>query len=284
MKLRTILATVAVAGSILTAAPALAATPVINNQTNSVATVYPVVDGYVDTITFGWSIDQPVTTLSLDVMNSADSTHTPVFPVAFDDKATTKYVWNGMTTGGGVVPAGTYYARVTADNGADPLDSNNGPSFAVSAKKLTEQTWTKKVTAGSSVVAVAKGKCSTVARPGKKLGTGSVGYYSNTKCTTLHEDFAATLHQIKLPKAYQPGTLTLSTYGAAVKAGSVMHVGFFTSEWKIGSTKGWHAGPTVSAARVVDSSGEVVWQSYARNGNRYDIKYFKITYHYTTLA
>jgi len=58
-----------------------------------------------------------VTSLALDVM---DSTHTAVFHVAFDDPATTKYVWNGTTTGGGAVPAGTYYARATADNGTDP--------------------------------------------------------------------------------------------------------------------------------------------------------------------
>jgi hypothetical protein len=283
MKLRTILATLAVTGSILTAAPALATSPVITGQTNSVSTVYPVVDGYVDSITFGWTLDQAVTSLELDVMDA--STHTSVFQIVFDDPATTGFVWNGTTTGATVAPAGTYYARVTANNGTDPADSNNGPLFVLSGKKLTAHTWTKQFTAGSSVLAKAVGTCSKVARPGTKLGTGSVGYYSNVTCTKAHQDYAATLHQLQLPQAFKPGKVTVSTYGAAVKAGSVMRVGFFTDAgWKVGSAKGWHTGPTRDASPLIGQDGLLMWQSVATGGNRYDIKYFKLTYTYTVLA
>ena len=283
MKLRTILATVAVAGSILTAAPALAASPVITNQTNSVSTVYPVVDGYVDTITFGWNLDQTVTALSLDVM---DSTHASVFHIDFDDPTQTSLVWNGRTAGGSVVPDGTYYARVTADNGTDPSDSNNGPSFVVSGKKLTEQTFTRQVTAAGSMEGKFAGKCSKVRKPGLKLGAGSLGYYSNTECTTGHQDFAVSFHSMGLPAAYRPGTVRISAYGVAVKAGSVMRIGFAgdASPVKLGPAKGWHTGPWVPAARSIDPANRIEWLAVANNGNRYDIKYFKITYHYTTLS
>jgi len=281
VQLRTLMTSAVVAASILAAAPAMAATPIITNQTNTSTTVYPVVDGYIDTITFGWKLDQQVTGLTLDVV---DSTNTSVFSATLDPAAT-KYVWNGLGTGGSIVPVGAYYARVTADNGTDPIDSNNGPTFTVSPKKLTKLTFSKQVTAGGSMLAMAVGSCSKVARPGTRLGAGSVGYYSNTKCVKKGEDFAATLHSMKLPKAYQPGNVSISTYGAAVKAGSTMRVGLlFGGEWTIGSTKGWHAGNAVPAAQQLDSTGRLLWQAFARNGNRYDIKYFKVTYHYTALV
>jgi len=281
MKLR-LLAAATAALTVMTAAPALAASPVISNQTNSVLVVYPVVDGYVDTITFTWKIDQPVTALQLDVV---DSTNTAVFTQSLDQAVeTTSFVWNGRLQGGALAPAGSYYARITASNGTDPVDSNNGPAFQVSAKKLTEKTFTKQVTAAGSMVLKHAGRCSTVRQPGRKLGTGSIGYYSNTTCTKPGEDLAATMHMLRMPAAFKPGTVSISTYGAAVKAGSVMRVGTLARPWKLSSAKGWHAGPTLSAAGLVDPEGSFLWVAQAAGGNRYDIKYFKITYRYTVLA
>jgi hypothetical protein len=284
MKLRTILATLAVTGSILTAAPAFATSPVITGQTNSVSTVYPVVDGYVDSITFGWTLDQAVTSLQLDVMDA--STHTSVFQIVFDDPATTGFVWNGRTGGDTLVPAGSYYARVSADNGTDPADSNNGPLFVLSAKKLTQQTFTKQVTASGSLEFKGAGKCSQVRTPGLKLGAGSLGYYSNVRCTTAHQDFGVSFHSVRVPASFKPGTARLSAYGVAVKAGSVMHIGFAGDAVpvKIGPTKGWHTGQNVSAAPSINSENRLEWAAVVDSGNRYDIKYFKITYPYTTLS
>ena len=287
MQLRTLLTTAAVAASILTAAPALAASPIITDQTNTSTTVYPVIDGYIDTITFGWKVDQaldqPGSSLSLDVM--ASSSHTSVFQIVFDDLTQTSYVWNGRTTGGSVVPNGTYYARVTATNGTDPADSNNGPSFVVSGKKLTEKTFTKQVTAAGSMEGKIAGKCSQTRQPGLKLGAGSLGYYSNTKCTTANQDFAASFHMIAVPASFRPGQARLSAYGVAAKVGSTMKMGFAGDSYpvKLGSAKGWHTGPWVPAARSIEDN-RLAWLAVAENGNRYDIKYFKITYTYTTLS
>jgi len=287
VQLRTLMTAAAVAASILTAAPALAASPIITNQTNSVATVYPVVDNYFDTITFGWKIDQPLdqqgASLSLDVMDT--SSHTSVFEIVFDDLTQTSFVWNGRTTGGSVVLGGTYYARVTATNGTDPADSNNGPSFVVSGKKLTEKTFTKQVTAVGSMEGKFAGRCSQTRQPGLKLGAGSLGYYSNTKCTTANQDFAVSFHSLALPTSFRTGQARLSAYGVAVKAGSTMKMGFAGDQYpvKIGSAKGWHTGPWVPAARSIEGN-RLYWIAAAENGNRYDIKYFKITYTYTTLS
>jgi len=287
VQLRTLLTAAAVAASILTAAPALAASPVITDQTNTSTTVYPAIDGYIDTITFGWKVDQaldqPGSSLTLDVM--ASSSHTSVFQIVFDDLTQTSYVWNGRTTGGSVVPNGTYYARVTATNGTDPADSNNGPSFVVSGKKLTEKTFTKQVTAAGSMEGKFAGKCSQTRKPGLKLGAGSLGYYSNTKCTTAHQDYAVSFHSIALPDSFRTGNAKLSAWGVAVKAGSTMRMGFAGDTYpvRIGSAKGWHSGSFVPAARSIEGN-RLQWIAAANAGNRYDIKYFKITYTYTTLA
>ena len=282
MKFRSLLTAAIVAATLFTAAPAIAATPVVTNQTNSSTSVYPVVDGYLDTITFGWTLDQTVTSLTLDVM---DSTNTSVFHTDLDVTAT-QFVWNGLPTGGGaVVPDGTYYAKVTADNGVDPSDSNNGPLFTVSGKKLTAKTFTKQVTAAGSAEFKVAGKCSQVTKPGLKLGVGSLGYYSNTTCVQAHQDIAISFHSLNLPAAFRPGTLRLSAYGAAVKPGSTMKTGFSgdTVPMKLGSAKGWHVGPWVPAARSINEQNAVEWLALAQGGNRYDIKNFKIEYKYTTL-
>jgi hypothetical protein len=287
LKLPSFLAATTVVASLLTAAPALAASPVISGQTNSVTSVYPVVDGYFDTITFAWNLDQaldqPGATLVLDVVDA--STHTSVFQVPFDDVTETGYIWNGRGTGGSVVADGTYYARITADNGTDPADSNNGPSFVVSGKKLTQHTFTKQVSAAASMEGKFAGKCSQTRNPGLKLGAGSLGYYSNTKCTTAHQDFAASFHTIAVPTSFRPGTVRLSAYGVAVKAASTMRLGFMgdPSPFRIGSAKGWHNGPLVPAARSIEAN-RLGWMAIANAGNRYDIKYFKVVYTYTTLS
>lgn len=287
MKLPSFLAAATVVASLLAAAPALAATPVISGQTNSATSVYPAVDGYFDTITFGWNVDQaldqPGASLVLDVIDA--STHTSVFQQGFDDVTETSFVWNGRSTGGSIVPDGTYYARITANNGTDPVDSNNGPSFVVSGKKLTQHTFTKQVSAVASMEAKFAGKCSQTRQPGLKLGAGSLGYYSNTKCTTANQDYAASFHSIAVPASFRPGNARLSAYGVAVKAASTMRLGFAgdLSPFRIGSAKGWHSGPLVPAARSIEGN-QLMWMAVANAGNRYDIKYFKVVYTYTTLS
>ena len=287
MKLPSFLAAATVVASMLAAAPALAATPVISGQTNSATSVYPAVDGYLDSITFGWDVDQaldqPGATLVLDVVDAG--THTSVFQLAFDDETETSFIWNGRTTGGSVVPDGTYYARITAGNGTDPADSNNGPSFVVSGKKLTQHTFTKQVSAAASMEAKFAGKCSQTRNPGLKLGAGSLGYYSNTKCTTARQDFAVSFHSVAVPASFRPGNARLSAYGVAVKAGSTMRMGFAagSAPVRIGSAKGWHSGPSVPAADLIQGN-RLDWLAVATGGNRYDIKYFKVTYTYTTLS
>lgn len=280
MKFRALVAALSTAGAVLVAAPAHAASPVITNQTNSLAAVYPVVDGYRDTITFGWKLDQAVSSLTLDVVDSATNTSVFSDPLA---ATATSYVWNGLVPGGSVAPDGTYYVRITADNGADPADSNNGPLFSLSNKKLTQHTLTKRVTAGGSQVFMIAGKCSQVRRPGLRLGAGSIGYYSNTKCTKAHEDMVLSAHQIAVPSSFRPAKASLSAYGMATKAGSTMSVGFTSDRTplKLGSARGWHNG-TLHAVKT--DPGGLSWMALAGQGNRYDIKYFKITYTYTTLA
>jgi hypothetical protein len=281
MKFRALLAIVSAASSLYLAAPAGAASPVITNQTNSVSAIYPVVDGYADTISFSWAIDQPVQTLQIDIVST--STGQSVFSDGLVASATS-YLWNGKLADTTLPADGTYYSRITATNAGAEVDSNNGPLFTISGKKLTQHTLTKQVTAAGSLEIKLAGRCSQVRQPGLKLGTGSLGYYSNTKCTSAHQDMAVSIHHLAVPASLRPGNARLSAYGVAAKAGSVMRIGFLGDAvpFKIGSAKGWHTGPLVPAARSIHNN-QLEWGALATAGNRYDIKYFKITYTYTTL-
>ena len=285
--LRSVLAAGLMTGSLLVAAPAMAATPVITQQTNSVPTVYPEIDGHIDTITFGWKVDPALSegaSLTLDVMDAA--THSSVFQQVFDDPATTSYVWNGRTAGSSLVPAGIYYVRITADNGTDPADSNNGPAFEVSAKKLTEVTWTKQLTAAAANKGTVVGPCGQVRKPGPTLGTGSLGFYPNGKCAGKRPMLAGSFNEVSVPSSFKPAKVRLSVYGKRISAGATMKAGFIGDPrpFKLGSAKGWHTGPLVPADRSMIDANRLGWVAIAQGTNRYEIKYFKITYIYTTLS
>lgn len=291
MRLRSIILACALTLGVLTAAPAQATTPAVTWSANSLSTVYPIVDGYKDKITFSWALDQPVNSQTLRVL---DATQQPVFELALD-ASVSSYQWNGRTTAGALAPAGTYTPELSADNGVDPVVPSAGGNFSLSLKKLVAKTWTKRVTASGSLRSKFVGACSTLAKPGKKLGSGSLGYYSLTKCsrTTNGADTIATVHGLTLPSAFRPGNLQISTYSGAVKSGSNAVLVPLAKNGSdvidaavslLGSSKGWHAGKWTAATPMMTSSRLVRWGVAAFNGTRYDVKYFKVTYRYTALV
>lgn len=289
MRLRAIVVSCVLAAGVLTASPAAAEPPSVVWSENSVATVFPAPDGYVDTIRFTWTTSPTPITQTLEVRNSNQAT---VFSVALDPAATT-YTWNGRTMAGTLAPAGAYVPVILADNQVDPVAPASGWQFQVSAKKLVARTFTTKVTASGSIKDRFVGACSTLRKPGKKLGAGSLGYYSNTKCRrTTNAATVASIHGITLPAAFRAGSVRIDTYGAAVSRGSFAVLVPLTKTAaavdsaisKVGSAKGWYTGKAASAAQMQDASRRIRWGAVVFGGDRYDIKYFKVVYRYTVLV
>lgn len=204
---------------------------------------------------------------------------------------------DGRNDGAALVPAGTNYLVLIVTNSSAESMTASGDPLTVSLKRLVARTWTKKVTAGGSTKQVFAGRCSQVRRPGLALGSGSVGYYSKSKCTgsTNNADVAATLNGVTLPAVTspgKPGKVTVSAYGRSQKGGSKAVLLFLTKAGAadtanarlLGGALGWHAGPTVSASGYQTSSRQLRWSAGAAGGWRYDIKYFKVVYHYTALV
>lgn len=291
MKLRAVVATVAALfASVLISAPAHAASPDVSWDYNSVSTVYPVSDGYIDTIRFTWAVSPQPSTLTLDVYRA--DTQTSVFTVALDPTATS-YTWNGSTDAGPLATAGDYYPVLSADNGVDPVASAAGWQFTVSSKALVSKRWTKTVSASGSLRAKQVGSCSTLRKPGLKLGRGSLGYYSLTRCsqTSRGRGVIATVHALTLPAAFRPGAIRFSVYGGALRrTGSVGFVPLDKAQNGIDAAVrilpravGWHPIPAVKATTMLTSSRLIRWGVAALDRSRYDIRSFRVTYTYTVL-
>lgn len=309
MKLRWSLVSVltgAVLASTTLATPALAATSAVvslqitrPNTGEPATTLYPVPDGYLDTVSVTGAAPD-ATVVHIDVSTSAtDAEGTRVFQtdVAVD--------WAGdfqVTLGAdlvGKVASGAYFVWARPDDVTDP-SAWRSASLTISLKHLVTRTWTKTVSAARSKWDSFVGRCSTLRKPALRGWSGSLGFYSNTKCRkTLAKSAVATVHKIVLPAVPRPGrysTFRIAAYGGAARkkprsranlvylaANDVTDVVAFP---RLRSKVGNHAGPTVAASIIragVGESRSFLWGAMAQAGNRYDIKSFTITLTYTAL-
>ncbi|GAB4004093.1 hypothetical protein GCM10028772_09450 [Nocardioides ultimimeridianus] len=279
--------------SVLVSAPAHAVPPEVTFDYNSVDTVYPAPDGYVDTIKFTWTVSPQPVGLTLEVMKIVPGLDPQAVRTLTLDPATTTYTWNGRTDAGALAGAGDYFPRVMADNGTDPISGSAGWQFAVSAKRLVSKTWTKSLSASGSLKDKQVGACSTLRKPGKMLGAGSLGYYSLARCrrTSNGAGDITTIHGVTLPAAFRPGKVRFSVYSGAVKRGGA--VGFVPLSRSVGAigagtallgpARAWHTTPAVAASQMLRSDRRIMWGIAALAHSRYDVKTIKVIYSYQIL-
>ena len=269
-----------------------ATAPVLDKVTASLTTVYPYPDGYRDTISA--KVAAPANggggVGTLQVLN-ANNTVVRSFTNKNLVNGTT-VAWNGAFASGTRVAAGNYRFRTVVRDAAGNTDTDLSPFFAVSAKRLVTKHLKTVVTAQKSLAADGSGRCSSLRKPGLKLGAGSVGYYSEYKCTgkaTDDSQIAVGVHVVKVPGAYSYGTLGVRAYGRAAKAGSQALAMMATKSGDIGARRwltsglGWHSMGTYKAATYIDAGHEVVWAITEGDGARYDIGKFEVTLDYKVL-
>jgi hypothetical protein len=158
----------------------------------------------------------------------------------------------GTTVYGGTAAPGTYTIEISPSDNSGNITVDKR-TVNVSGKKLVPKTLRAlSVPVGPSPrpTSTAAPGCSRLRRPSLRGWTGSVGYYSNTRCSRgFDASVAATANGINVPKAFQNG-------------------------------------PTVSAARFVhDKSTDpfVIWSAMTAVGHRYDIRDFTVVLTYTVL-
>lgn len=193
--------------------------------------------------------------------------------------------WDGRDDAGALVPGGTY--RVV------PVDENGNPSattrtVTVAHTAGTLRTYRRTLSAAATTIDKAVGRCSTLRRPALRGWSGSLGYYSNSRCRGSDEaSTVSTLNALRLPvAALRYADARVDTYGGAARRmprsrGLIrLWVGDRWSAFSVMSrTLGAHTGPRGSGT-AVDRDRWVVWNVATALGNRYDVKSFTVTVRY----
>ena len=295
MKIHWYVAAVAasVIASTAVAAPALATTPTVDTLQVSRATIYPVSDGYQDTVSVtGTATGATVVHIELSTSDT-DAAGTQVFQ-ADAQLAAGDFQLTLDSNLLGTVPSGSYFVWARPDDVVDTSAWKSAP-LSVSLKHLVTKTWKKTVTAAGSKLDKFVGGCSTLRKPSLRGWAGSLGYYSNTRCKkTAVKSVVATVHGLVLPAVSAPGSygsVRIAAYGGAAKAKPRSHayLAYLTPDGSdvvafpaLGSKVRTHAGPAVAASQMRHGR-TILWGATVAAGNRYDIKNFTVTLTYTTL-
>lgn len=303
--------------AVLAAATALAALPTyavepdttpptINLNAWAPDPFHPVIDGYRDTFTLDYDVSDDLASTIEVQLSITNGSGTEVFSHSgvLTNPAAETFRWDGRWPSGSIVPEGRYKLTFTAVD--DSLNTSEPANawVSVSHKKLVRKKLVKTVRAAPSKYDQFVGACSTLRKPSLRGWTGSLGYYSNTKCNrpnNFDSSVAWSLNATRVPRAFENRyhSLTIKEYGGAAKRhpGSRLLIQYWRTsddEWVLakflGGKLGTHSGPTTNNAKAfVEPDPEtgdrwVVWSAMTAVGERYDVRDFTVVLTYTALV
>lgn len=301
------LATALAAGTALAGVPTYALEPDTTPPTFTLhgsgpATFYPVQDSYKDLFTVDYDVsDDQAALIDVEVVitnGSGTEVYSQTDQLA--NPSTTSFGWNGRNQGGSLVPAGAYALSFTATDDSTNVAEPVAVQATVSLKKLVQKKLVKTVKAQGSTVDQIVGRCSRLRKPSLRGWAGSLGYYSNTRCTAgFDASVALTVNVTKVPGAFENRyrSLTIKAYGGAARSrpGSQLLLQYYrdaSDEWVrqkfLGSRVGTHSGARVDNAKPFvhhDSDGHwLAWSAMVAKGHRYDVRDFTVVLAYTALV
>lgn len=207
----------------------------------------------------------------------------------------TNVPWWGTDQAGKQLPSGVYTISLRDTDGL--VSSTTGKVYVESRTRVTK-TWTRTVTARSSLVDQYVGRCSTLRKPSARGWTGSLGYYANTKCRrdTWRASAVSTMHGVRVPAADQVIALRVDVYGGAARTRPKSIAGFrlfgTNEKWRawtvlkpyLGSHLGDKRQGLTYARGLVFPDRWFYWGMATAAGDRYDVKTFKISMTYNVLV
>jgi hypothetical protein len=259
--------------------------------------LYPVTDGYKDRVKISWTTTDdggPMYTFVRIAPHEPYSSY--IYGIWADSTPGEHYVdsWDGRDFNQRIVPEGVYDISVHVTDYSGQSASVDAGTVTVSHRHLVHMTWTKTVTAAGSMVDRFVGACSTLRRPSKRGWTGSLGYYSNTRCKkTFRKSLVATEHRLTLPAIPTPGrydSMSITAYGGAartkprsyayleyLKPTGDIHKSFRLTRRLTTHTATW------IPVRYLTNGRNIYWIVDEAVGYRYDIKNFTIRLDYLAL-
>jgi len=185
-----------------------AVAPTMQLATLSGAVFYPYADGYRDTFTPKFGLNEPAS-LKLVLRNSSGTTVRTL--TGSRQPGIVGLAWNGRTAAGALVPAGVYTWQYTATDPVGNRRTGSRYTVTVSWKKLVTRTLTVKVNASSYG---GSGRTRTCAYK-KASGFGSYGawLYNGCDSRTVGPQFIGLAYRVTLPKAISYTSLSVGVYG-----------------------------------------------------------------------
>jgi hypothetical protein len=266
--------------------------PSLQTISASRPTVYPFRDDYQDQVTFTAG-KQPGAgnTLLIKVINSAHQTVQTFRSTQPDAKLA--WAWNGKDQSRDRAPAGVYTIEATVTD----LAGNTSPTATTSVKVIRERVVPKVFRHTYSAIGTLEhssvGKCSTLARPSSRGWAGSLGYYSNAKCSkTFDDSVITTTHAARMPAAVKYGDLEYRVYGGATRLATrhIAYISYLNREGDWTRTKmlepgtGWHIAGFMNGSAYVFDDRYAVWGVFNVKGSHYDVKSFEVKLTYTALV
>ncbi len=266
--------------------------PVMTGTSSSVPTVYPVRDDYVDATALSTHVSEPVAGLRAEIRNAA-GTLARRFDLGARTRAGTATVtWGGRNGSGTPVAPGSYTVRFVARDEAGNDATSAATTVRVSDKRLVRRTGSKVVRPVPSLFDWYTGRCGDVFRDVRDGWRDSLGYYSNVNCAGSGDDSVATgFHFARLPAAIRYGQVRVDAYGGSARRESVADLAYldrygeFSDRGRVlqpGTRR--YTGPWAGADAHVDYGRYVTWLVATAEGNRYDVRDFRVVWTYYALA
>ena len=203
--------------------------------------------------------------------------------------------WDGRVDGEVVTP-GLYRLRFSATDQLGNTSSALTDAFHVDLARVKLVTKRTVIPAAQSVYSKYVGKCSSLVSPSSHGWRDSLGYYSQTKCTSEKRNASVVLvwHAAWLPinsNPYAYERIRVEQFGGPAKShakGSYMVMGYinrkgkFSQRVQFNKGMGWHSAATLTDDfkhwfHIQDGRPFFVWSNGLTVGSRYDIKAFRLT-------
>jgi flagellar hook assembly protein FlgD len=261
--------------------------PVVKVVDPGATSVYPQVDGYRDTVTLRASSPEPFFPMKAAVTDAAGHV---VRAWALSASATPHVVWNGLTASGRKLEAGRYSIRWSQTDELGNTGRSGFQAVYVSAKALVSRYKTETVTPHASAQSINGSSCATVKSPAAGRGwSGSVALRGTYCAKDNHKtaDAVAVLFAgVKSPGAVGSWSASLEVYGVGTNAAGMVRVVPVTSPGqpvRLNRSLGWHDA-LHQVYPAAQQATEDVWGLSAEEGAGYDVRWFRVTFHYHVLV
>lgn len=266
------------------------AAPTTSRVTGNGGSIYPYKDGYKDTWSTRFDLNEKGT-VSLRIRNSKGTTVRTV--TASLPAGRGGLAWNGRTSSGTQVAAGSYRWNLVTQDAAGNRRTSPTYTLTVSGRKLVTKTVTATKNGASSVFITTSAETDCAGYSEDYSDFAPYGVWLVNDCPG--DEVVGAGYRFTVPSAYSYGTVKLETYGNSLtpsKIGGSFTVwatdgGRSTSLVSTGRTNAWRTVGTVSATGLVNSNKIVeavlfVPSYYAEND--YDVSKVRVTITYKVLG